>query len=1354
MTLQRVVQILLSFLLLASVEILADSVVVPDKWMVELEAAPALEYEGGQSFALRTADGAVSYKPLAATAPEATGQLRYDANTPAVQAYVRWLDSERAQVLDLLSMDLGRLVEANRVYHHVFNGFEASLSEEEAARLAELPGVRSVEPVLAYRPMLDTSPGLIGASAVHAGTAGIPARGGEGVVIGIIDSGINWTHPYFSDQPLPSGHVFINPYGRFLGECSSSGVHCNNKLVGVYDFTVEGTRGKDPTGHGTHVASIAAGVPRAVTLSETGSHVYHTTGMAPHATIISYKVCYDEHPSNEDLNGRCEVSAITEALEQVVKDRVDVVNYSIGGEPFNPWSGRNLEPLNVWSAGIAFVASAGNEGPGLDSLLSPANAPWVLSIGASTHDRRQGRAATVAGLGDRIVVYGEGSGLTSERTAPLLAAQALTGSSLACDAFPAGSLNGAIVLIERGLCNFSVKVDHAANAGAVAVLVYNNVHGAPIKMGGLEDTTIPAAMLSRGDGLQVLEHLAQPGSHSATLHTSSLVSKETRWADQLADFSSRGPARFAPGLMKPNVVAPGVNILGGDYTGSNPYEFMRGTSMASPHVAGAVVLLRSIHPHWTPAMLHSALETTAELDNLRYDGRAATAYDRGNGRIRVDRAARAGLFLPITRSQYLAANPAQGGDPGALNLAGMWSDSCVPDCSFVRTVQALGAGTWQVRVTGNARLAVTPQAFTLSAGQSQLLQIEVDGRSIPAGSLAEGLIELIPEQEDFETQHLMVAVQMIGLELAQPLEFSVNRNRGQLTRRVEVGPLPEALFETSDLVEPQRERFQLRQDPASEDPYSSASVHETFFVDVPEDTLMFVADAASSRALDLGLYVGRSLDGGSRARSGEELCQASIKGPRASCVIRLPEPGRWWVMVQNRQASSEGANDAVELDLAVLQASDGHKLVVSGPGHHPGGTAMLHFSWDEPEMQQNRGRIAALRISTSPDRPGDLALVPVRIKRISPNTPQPTALFAGEQRAVVLPARATHDLLFVDVPSSATALEVRVEGQDGVNGSLHHLPFSQLSGHIPGTPPAPAHGALASGSGSASGYVLKHAAAGGLEAGRYYIVLDNTHNAERRVWVTVQLQESHGILADFGLWQPRDRVSYQGFDWEFGLADGTRIGSLVWYSYDADGLPVFYNAVEKLQEDRSTWTTPLLRTTSIGLRNNISTVGEVALTALGPDDMMVAWRLDGAHGSERLVPGHGRSCAQPGISYNGHWHAPAVAEGGTTMIVTDASQAQVRYYFDELGIGRWVITDDQDGAGPLGEQLSVLDVRGFCPNCEEAPVSFERVGSYVRIFHDADRATEIIEFDSAAPLNGHYSAELEIERLTVPLDCE
>jgi subtilisin family serine protease len=766
---------LLLLALLLSSSLLADQPrLMPDRWIVELEDAPTLKYQGPDA-ALSSTGPVRSGPALAATAPSVTGDSRFNASARHVVEYVSYLDGRRGDVLAEASERIGRKIEPLNVYRHVSNGFSVTLSAEEAARLAELPGVRAVHPVAIHQLQLLDGPELIGARALASGAAGLSAATGQGVVVGVIDSGINWSHEYFSDDPSVGGFSYTNPYNSHRGLCSNPDVKCNDKLVGVFDFTSEGTLGLDKNGHGTHVASIIAGVEWSTGIG----------GVAPRAHIISYKVCYDSLPDDPDEGG-CTGDAISAALEQSVIDGVDVVNYSLGlTGGANPWPNA-LPFMNLLDAGITFVAAAGNDGPEFGTMNYPADAPWVFAVGSSTHKRRTGRRINISGVGAWFIVYGTDLPTLPISGAPLIPGDSVSSSLLGCSPFPANAFADSVALLERGDCNFSVKVGHAASAGARAVVMINNVPGEPITMGGLDDASIPAGMVSQADGLEILDAIAAAGSLNVNMPTADQNVTSEAFQDQISTFSSRGPSADVPNLVKPNVVAPGQSILAGYVPGRFTSRRLNGTSMATPHVSGAVAQLIQLHPSWTPLMLRSALETTAEADPVTYLDVPANIMDRGAGRIRVDLAARAGLHLPVTRQQFLAANPSNGGDPANLNLPSTMLEECVEPCSLTRTVQAMQAGSWTVGTVGALDIEVTPSSFTLQPGQQQVLEISISAGATEFGNLGEGRVVLTPSGNQLVEQSLTIAAVMVdgGDQVpSQPwhISYPANSSTGSYT---------------------------------------------------------------------------------------------------------------------------------------------------------------------------------------------------------------------------------------------------------------------------------------------------------------------------------------------------------------------------------------------------------------------------------------------------------------------------------------------------------------------------------------------------------------------------------------------
>ncbi|MBH1838598.1 S8 family serine peptidase [Stenotrophomonas maltophilia] len=710
----------------------------------------------------------------AARAAAATG----NAPTPRIavkgarsQDYVRFLADRQVQHEARINAALGRSVKVERRMQHAINASVLQMNPQEAERVRALPDVQLVEEYREYEQDTDVGPGLIGAPALWNGTPA-PFRG-EGVVVGVIDSGINFGSPAFTAR-AEDGYEHVNPLGagNYLGTCAPGGIdegRCNSKLIGGYDF-VCGAPGNqcgvadvreepgfgDTNGHGSHTASTAAGNPH--TASYRGNQI-HISGVAPRANIIAYDACYTEVSTGR---GFCPNTSTLAAVNQALADGVvDVINYSIAGGTA-PWGEAvSLAFLNASDAGIYVATSAGNSGPGPNTMGHLE--PWTGSTAAATHGRGDiVLFAAVSGPGSvppalTAILLTEGSGgvpfaTPIPATTPLRVSAGIDSANDGCAPFPANTFQGAVAVIRRGSCNFSDKVNNAAAAGAIAVLIGNN-QPAPI-LPNVAGATIPAFAIDQSDA-NALRTFASSVGNNATAGIAYPASKISNTPDVLGDFSSRGPAGIFD-LVKPDVTAPGVRVLaviaGNEVTGSeNAVGLMDGTSMASPHHAGAAALLRQARPDWTVQETRSALMMTARQEVLKEDGvTPADAFAMGAGRIQVDQALRAGLVLNETKTNFLAANPANGGEVSSLNIASLGKRSCADSCSFTRVFRNVlpTRQTWTAKVQGLTAV-VSPSVFTLAPGESKSVRVIVTTGSVPNdGSWRFARLTLAPQGGD------------------------------------------------------------------------------------------------------------------------------------------------------------------------------------------------------------------------------------------------------------------------------------------------------------------------------------------------------------------------------------------------------------------------------------------------------------------------------------------------------------------------------------------------------------------------------------------------------------------------------
>ena len=699
-----------------------------------------------------------------------------DVRAPEAMEHLDRIRKQHKEFESRARQVLSRRLDIRYTYAHAFNGLAMMLAPGEEDLLSNLPGVLQVHPETKRVPLTDAGPAWVGAQELWsgAGTAGGIGSRGEGIVIAILDTGIHPEHPSFAEID-GDAYVHANPKGRRFGVCDESDIllfnpdfPCNDKLIGAWSFVdrvIDSGSPRDSNGHGTHVAATAAGNALATdTLNPTQFGV-SLSGVAPRANIIVYDVCVSD----------CPESASLAAIDQAVADGVDVINFSIGGPAVNPWTDpTSLAFLAARESGIFVSVAAGNNGPSQGSVNSPANAPWVTAVGDATHNRRfTDPSLQLSGPGEPLPM--RGAGVTrGYGPAPLVYAGDF-GDPLCRIPFPEGTWqNGEIVICDRG---FIPRVEKGLNVkagGAGGMVLVNQV----IDSGLAADFhVLPAIHLSFNDGNALKNWLSvsnEPGSLSGDIQGSQRA-LDPSFGDVIPSFSSRGPNQQVTDVLKPDLIAPGVFILGAGLPLSNEnatFSVLTGTSASAPHVAGAAALLMSIHPDWTPDMIRSALMTAAETSGVTKGNGTIPAgpFDRGAGRIDLAAAALAGLSLQESAANFSAADPALGGDPGALNLPSLSDGNCQGACTWSRTfTSTLDAfSSWSVSASGSAgmNLAVSPSIFTLPPEGRVTLLVEAEVRDMPEDQWAFGEVALSSSQGGPQIR-LPVAV-LVKAEASEP----------------------------------------------------------------------------------------------------------------------------------------------------------------------------------------------------------------------------------------------------------------------------------------------------------------------------------------------------------------------------------------------------------------------------------------------------------------------------------------------------------------------------------------------------------------------------------------------------------
>jgi subtilisin family serine protease len=734
-------------------------------YIVQLAEQPVTAYTGGIT-------------GYAATKP-AKGQ-KIDPLDPKVNSYMGYLAARQDAVLN--GVGGGKKLYN---YGYVFNGFAAELTEAQAQKLAQTRGVLAVTKDEIRK--LDTSStpaflGLTGAGGFWASKAK-----GEGVVIGIVDSGIWPEHPSFSDrtgvngnaskdgkldyQQIPGWHGKCTPGDAFNAS------HCNQKLIGAQFFNAgfggnagiratfpyEFNSARDADGHGTHTASTAGGNEG---VAATGPAAVFGTinGIAPRARIASYKVCW----GNNGEGGCANVDSVA-AIDQAVADGVDVINFSISGTSTNFRDPVEIAFLFAADAGVFVAASAGNSGPTTSTVAHPS--PWITTVAAGTHNRDGQGSVT---LGDNVT-YNGASVATALPSKPLIAsadaglpganptAVALCFAAVDNGGAPVldrAKVEGKIVVCDRGVTARVNKSLAVQQAGGVGMILANT----SVSSLNADFHSVPTVHVQNTDRAAIYAYAAGSGA-TAQINAATIVTNAP--APFTASFSSRGPLRAGGGdLLKPDVIAPGQDILAGvspiGYNG-RLFDLLSGTSMSSPHVAGLGALLKSLHPDWSPMAIKSALMTTG-YDVL--DGgtpapntNPVLIFRQGAGHVNPNSAANPGVVYDSGWSDWLAFICATQPQGLTSTCNALWSSGYSKDASdFNSPSIAIGAlaGSQTVtrritNVSGNPltlaasvtglvgiTTTVTPASLTLDPGETKSFTVTFRRTSAPLNNYTGG----------------------------------------------------------------------------------------------------------------------------------------------------------------------------------------------------------------------------------------------------------------------------------------------------------------------------------------------------------------------------------------------------------------------------------------------------------------------------------------------------------------------------------------------------------------------------------------------------------------------------------------
>lgn len=682
-------------------------------------------------------------------------------NQSLSQLHLNNIENLQNLALDKLSQHFNHPFKAKFHYAQAINGLSIELTVQEAEYLASIQGVKSISKEYYLQTTTDAAGSMVNADGVWDGSGinPLPASKGEGIVVGVIDSGINFNHVSFADTP-EDGYDFAiaNPFGAntFKGWCDPENLNydasyaCNNKIIAAWDFIdSQGNESDGPIDgnfHGSHMSGIISG--NYITGAAEGFPDINggalkapfISGIAPHSHIIMYDVC-------DNVIG-CAASSILAAIDQSILDGVDVLNYSISGG-LDPWSDNSiaLAMLNASNLGIITSAAAGNSNAQNPETLGLVNnlAPWIMTSANSFHGRTLSNEVSVISmltvpemLTHMYSVISDGVAFMADIESSIVYAKDVNSENEnGCLIWDPMDFVDVVALIKSSEdCSDESKIQNAENAGAIAVIIFDAESDIPTQMNEIDSPTIPATMIGLTDGNNLITYLQE---NSPNLSEIEIVAEAThKVIDALGMVlyrsSYRGPNnRF--NVTKPDITAPGTNVLSAILEIPNlPSQYLkgRGTSQSTAVMSGSMALLKNLRPNLTPSELKSAMMLSANDAITFEDGNVTNTDDIGSGMLNLVKAANTVLVMDESIENYINANPENNGMPNTLNLASLRNNDCITNCKWLRSFTNKDDVTHSWSITsesdsGSDILVLsnnTPVTqFTLESGKSITLEI-------------------------------------------------------------------------------------------------------------------------------------------------------------------------------------------------------------------------------------------------------------------------------------------------------------------------------------------------------------------------------------------------------------------------------------------------------------------------------------------------------------------------------------------------------------------------------------------------------------------------------------------------------